>query len=136
MIKSIARLLDLQFVRFLLVGGGNTVAGYSIFATLYFTIGASIGYNLCAFLTHCIWSPFGYFFMGRFVFGRNQRYWMGFLRFQLMSIAPMAVTLISLPIMVEIVGLNPYAAQAFTTVLVVVVSYFGNRYITFRKTRN
>lgn len=131
--KRIVGLFELQFIRFLIVGGGNTVAGYSIFATLYFTVGAAIGYNFCAFLTHCIWSPFGYFFMGKFVFGRNKNYWMGFLRFQLMSIAPLSVTLISLPIFVEIFGLNPYVAQAITTVIVVIVSYFGNRLFTFKK---
>lgn len=63
------KILDKQFVIFLLVGGLNTVFGYSIFA-LFIYIG--LHYSVAVLLSTILGVIFNFHTIGRFVFGSDE----------------------------------------------------------------
>ena len=111
-----ASLLDDQRVRYLLVGGWNTVSSFVLFVV---TVVISV---LMAFVLH-----------RRFVFeGAMEGHWPGqLLRFSQVYAGAFAINLALLPVLVELVGLPVLVAQAVLFVTTVTASFVGHRRWSF-----
>ena len=130
-----ARLVSNQKVRFLLVGGFNTVFGYALFAGFYGLIFRAVpfGYMLSLAASYAVAVTAAFFLYRRFVFpvvGRAGRDFVAFLGVNLVAIS---VNFALLPVLVEILGVYPLVAQAVVVVCTTVISYFGHREISFRR---
>ena len=119
------RLLNFQFVRFLLVGGLNTAFSYATYAALLYLGVPYVAANLGALLLGIL---FGFRTQGRLVFRNSDRR----LIFRFVAcwglIWVLNIALIALLIRA---GLNAYWAGALAMLPIAVVSYFVQRVVVF-----
>lgn len=118
--------------RYLLIGAWNTLAGYAIFAGLYFLIGTSIGYLATAALSHVLAVTQSFAAQRNLVFRSQGNGWAEYVRFHIAHLGSLMLGLTLLPLQVELLGIAPLIAQALVTALIVILSYFVHQHFTFR----
>ena len=133
---SIIEILGDQRIRFLIVGGFNTVIGLGWFAFFDFVIGdtwGQFGYMVSLILS-CVFAIFCAYIMHRhLVFRVFGSFWIDLLRFSLVYVVSFAINVALLPVFVELIGVRPLPAQAITLGFVAVLSYFAHRNFSFRR---
>lgn len=131
-----------QFIRYLLVGGFNTVFGYSLFALLNwsFTGLGSFSYMYAAVLSNLIAITVAFLGYKWFVFRTRGNYLIEWVRCVGVYGSSMAIGLIGLPILVPILRGHlqhperaPYIAAGVLTVISVIFSFLGHKMISFRQ---
>jgi putative flippase GtrA len=134
-----------QVVRYLMVGGWNTVFGYAVFATLNWAFTDIIPYPFmaAAVLGNIIAITVAFFGYKFFVFKTKGNYWREYLRTYVVYGTSSLLGLILLPVFVVLVGsvmhdqrMVPYIAQAIAVPMVVLVSFVGHRKYSFRSSSN
>lgn len=135
MTRWIRRLLAEEKVRFVLVGGTNTVVGYGLFVVFELTIGRSLGYLVSLYLSYLIAVALAFVLHRRFTFrvSGTGNALLDFVRFAGVYVVTLLINTAALPLLVELVGLVPVVAQAIVVVVTTVVSYFGHRFFSFRR---
>lgn len=144
MIRStITRLLGDERVRFLIVGGINTVLGYGLFVLFELTIGKSIaasssstvGYLSSLYLSYVIAIAVAFVLHRRFTFkvAGTGNVVLDFLRFASVYVVSLVINTIALPLLVEFGHLHPLVAQAIVVVVTTLISYFGHKWFSFRR---
>jgi putative flippase GtrA len=133
--RTVRRLLADQRIRFLIVGGFNTVFGYAVFVALELTIGVRIGYLLSLYSAYLIALMVGFALHRHFTYQvtGTGNILLDFMRFSGVSLVALAVNTAALPLLVELGGLSPIAAQAIIVVFTTLVSYFGHKLFSFRR---
>ena len=132
---TLASLVADERVRFLVVGGINTVVGYVLFALLQITAGHVIGYIGSLYGSYVLAVTLAFVLHRRFTFrveGTGNRL-VDFLRFASVYVVSLAANTLALPLLVELAHLDPLVAQAISVVVTTVVSYFGHKYFSFRR---
>ena len=124
---------DSQALRYLIVGGWNTVFGYCVFALLYFMLSARIHYVVIAIVSGIISITMAYAGYKLFVFKTKGNYLSEYLKFYVVYGFSMILGLVLLPLFVEFLKLNVYLAQAIATIACIFISFFGHRNFSFRK---
>ncbi|MBE7191635.1 MAG: GtrA family protein [Gordonia polyisoprenivorans] len=124
-----------QRVRYLAVGGINTVAGYVVFSVVQLLFGHVISYLGSVLVSHAITSTVAFVLYRRLVFRVSGHTLVDFVRFQSVYLIPLVANLLALPALVGIAGWNVYVAQASIVVVTVIVSYVGHKYFSFRRGR-
>ena len=130
-----------QFLRYLVVGGWNTLFGYSTYAlfTALLTPRLRFGYMYAAVFSNLISITVAYFGYKFFVFKTQGNYLVEWLRCLLVYGSGMLPGLVLLPLLVE--GLHywfhlqrsgPYVAGALIMGLTVIYSFFGHKHFSFR----
>lgn len=130
----IRRLLRDERVRFLLIGGVNTVVGYGFFVLFQFLLGERITYFASLLLAHLCASLLAFVLYRLFVFRVRGRVLIDFMRFQVVYLVPLGANLLALPALVEVGHLNVYLAQALIVLASTVVSFIGHKFFSFRRT--
>ena len=132
---SVRALLAREEIRFLIVGGINTVVGYALFALLQITIGDVIGYLGSLYLSYALSVTLAFVLHRRFTFRVNGtgNVLLDFLRFASVYVVSLAINTVALPILIELAGMNSLAAQAIIVVVTTLVSYFGHKLFSFRR---
>lgn len=129
MLKS---LLGNEKVRFLMVGGVNTVVGYLLFVLFYWLLGTD--FYLAAYVASYAVALFsGYAFQRLLVFRVKGQILLDFLRYTTVQLGAFTANILLLPLFVEIFKLDPLLAQAIILFITVVGSYFAHRYFSFRR---
>lgn len=131
----------LQFSRYLLVGGFNTVFGYSLFALLNWCFAAvSYGYMYASFLASLIGITVSFLGYKWFVFHTHGNYLAEWLRCVGVYGTTALLALLGLPILVPILRSRlahperaSYIAGAIMTLVTVIFSFFAHRNISFRE---
>lgn len=130
-----------QFVRYILVGGFNTVFGYGVFALLNWTLRGlgAYSYMYAAVLANVIAITVAFLGYKWFVFRTRGNYLMEWIRCFGVYGTSMLIGLAGLPILVTILRprlRNPasasYIAAAIMTLVTVVFSFLGHKNISFR----
>lgn len=122
-------------VRFLLVGGTNTVVGYTVFALLYFVLLREVpfGYLASLLLSYVVSIPLAFFLYRRFVFIVTGSVARDFIAFVGVNASSVALNAVLLWLLVESVGAPPLVAQALALAATTVMSYVGHRFVSFRR---
>lgn len=131
----IGRLLGDERVRFILVGGFNTAFGYGLFVLFELLLGPHVSYFV---------SLYGSFIVATivaFVLHRNVTYrvrgtgnvLIDFLRFMSVYLLSLGINSIALPLLVEVFGVRVLPAQALIVIVTTLVSYFGHKFFSFRR---
>ena len=122
---ALQRSLRIRFIRFLIVGGVNTIFGYSIFALVFL---ASKSPTLAIVVATAIGVLFNFMTTGRLVFGNRLA----------VTIVPFVmgygVTMVLNIVLVNIalwLGVGALVAQALSLPLLVITSYLINAKIVF-----
>jgi putative flippase GtrA len=122
-----------QGLRYLLVGGWNTVFGYGVFALLQITLGDSVGYIILLAIAQVLATLNAFVGYRLLVFKVRGDLLRDFGRFSMVYVGAFAVNLAALPLLVEVVGLPVLLAQAFVVAGTVLASFFAHRNFSFRR---
>jgi putative flippase GtrA len=135
LVALIRRLLADERVRFLLVGGFNTVVGYGIFVLVQLTIGKHTSYLLSLYVATIIGTIIAFLGHRRFTFqiSGSHNVVIDFFRFASVNVVALVVNTVALPLLVEFGGLNPIVAQALIVILTMLISYVGHKFFSFRR---
>ena len=131
-----------QFVRYIVVGGFNTVFGYGLFALLTWSFKGlgSFSYMYAAVLANAIAISVAFLGYKWFVFRTRGNYLIEWIRCFGVYGTSALIGLVGLPILVPILRhllrtpeQAPYIAGALLTIVSVVFSFFGHKNFSFRK---
>ena len=134
--NRIRRLFDDERVRFLVVGGINTVFGYAVFVVLYLAAGRVFGYLGSLYLSYMIGVSLAFVLHRRVTFRADETGGnpvIDFLRFASVYVVSLVVNTIGLPLLVEFGHLPAIGAQAIMVVVTTIISYVGHKYFSFRR---
>ncbi|WP_006247524.1 GtrA family protein [Mycolicibacterium tusciae] len=134
------RLVRDQRVAFLLVGGINTVVGLGIFVAFSVTVGHFVddrfgtvaGSLVTVVLAHVLSVLFAFVMHRRFVFRVHGHVVRDLMRFWSVYLTAGAINLVALPVLVEF-GLHRILAQVIIVLSTTLLSYFGHRHFSFRR---
>ena len=119
-----------RFLRFLVVGGVNTVFGYSVFALLYL---AGLAPQLAIVIATVIGVNFNFLTTGRLVFGN--RTWRKLLPFWFGYGVALAVNLFLAELLLRS-GVNALLTQALCMPIYVVTAYYVNAHFVFSRAQD
>ena len=136
MIALARRLLGDERVRFLMIGGFNTVFGYALFALLYLLFGAVLPSVVCVYLSYAIAVPLAFYLHRRFTFRANGAGNVGidFLRFCIVYVIALVINTVALPLVV-LTGVPTLLAQALVQAGTTILTYIGHKVFSFRRSR-
>jgi putative flippase GtrA len=132
-LSLLRRILSDQRFRFLLVGGINVVQGIGWFAVLDALLGDALPYPLVLVLVYVVSIPIGFLLYRIFVFQITGQWLTDFARFILIQAGAFAINLSALPFFHEILGLPLLASQALSIAVILLFSYTGHLYVSFRR---
>lgn len=135
MAVKLRQLWATEGVRFLIVGGFNTLFGLLVFYALDYLIGTHLGYLTVLVLTYVVILIPSYVLHRTLVFKSSGHVVHEFFKFCTVYIVPFLANFIALPILVSIVGLDPSVAQTIIVIFSTAVSYIGHRYFSFSNRR-
>ena len=122
-----------QGVRYLVIGGWNTVFGFAAFAALNIAFGDDVNYMFLLTVAGVLAVLNAYIGYRTFVFKVRGHWWRDLARFSLVYVAAFIPNLVLLPLLVEVVHVPVLPAQALVTAGIVVASFFGHRSFSFRR---
>ena len=131
--SRLRRLIADERVRFLVIGGINTVVAYALFVLFELMSGGL--YLLSLGLSYLFATMLAFVLHRRFTFGVSGRAGLvaDFLRFESVYVVMLAINALALPLLVEVVGWPSFLAQAVIVVVTTVVSYVGHKFFSFRR---
>ncbi|MTD14109.1 GtrA family protein [Nakamurella sp. YIM 132087] len=124
-------LLD-QRVAFVLVGAFNTAFSFAVFTALDLWWHTWVQLELLIAQQSSLVTAF--VLHRRFVFRVRGHVARDFLRFELVQITSLLLNLALITVLVDLAGLPALPSQAGVTVLLVLLSFFGHRDFSFRRT--
>jgi putative flippase GtrA len=137
------RLFNDQRVAFLVVGGINTVVGFGIFVACSLSVGhlvehrfGKVGASLVTLgFTHVLSVLFAFVMHRRFVFRVRGHMLRDLARFWSIYLTAAGINFVALPVLVEL-GLHRIPAQAIIIASNTLLSWFGHRHFSFRRSAN
>jgi putative flippase GtrA len=133
--KWILALLRDERIRFVIVGGFNTVFQFGMFALFDQGDRSPIRYLGSLYASYAIAIIVAFFLHRRFTFRatKSGNAVVDFFRFASVYVVSLVINTALLPLLVESARLSPLVAQAIVTVITVLLSYFGHKYFSFRR---
>lgn len=119
-------------IRYILIGGYNTLFGYGIFAILWMLWGDLLHYIIILSLSHIIAVTNAFFGYRILVFRKKGGVWGDFARFNMVYFGAFIFNILALPILIEGANLHPLVAQAALVIVTVVASYLLHRRFSFK----
>lgn len=126
MIKTARALLDLRFLRFLLVGGLNTIFGYVVYLICLYV---GMGVEIALAVTTCIGATFNYFTNSILVFRHRGRNLLP--RFLAAYGVVYVVNVVTIRILLA-TGLGPAIAQAILLPGLAALAYLIFKFFVFK----
>ena len=118
-------------IRFLLVGGFNTMIGYALFVILYFLLQNYFHYSLILWIQFMIAVNISYLTMKFFVFRTKKNYKSEYPKTILTYIGVYFINLLLLAFLQQIVE-SVYFAQLIAVGAVVIITYMMHKYVNYR----
>ncbi len=119
-----------QRVRFLVIGGFNTVFGYLVFLVLLLLIGED-RYVLIGLISHLLSATISFGLNRTFVFGSRSLISADYFRFQLVYAVTLAFYLALLALLVEVLRWPVLLSQAICLPFIAIASYLGHKNFSF-----
>jgi putative flippase GtrA len=119
-------------IRYLLIGGYNTIIGYGVFVALWLLWGQSLHYIGVLVFSHVISVTNAFFAYRILVFRKKGGAWGDFFKFNMVYLGAFGFNLLALPVLIEGAGFHPLVAQALLVVVTVVASYVLHRRFSFK----
>ena len=118
-------------LRFLLVGGFNTVVSYMMFAGLIFLIGKS-KYQQSLILSWLLSSFISFFTLKMFVFQTKGNWFKEYSKCLLTWSIGYVINARALEVVVKLLHLNVYIGQALSILVTMIMSYILFKYFAFK----
>lgn len=123
-----------QKVRFLLVGGFNTVLAYGVFAALYQFIG--LNYNVSLITQYFITVNVSFLTMRYYVFRSHGNLKNEYVKAVSVYVGMYFFNAFALNFFVVILALNPLLGQALYLIVSTVLTFLLHKYFSFRQKQN
>ena len=120
-------------VNYLLIGGWNTVFGFSAFTALYYLFHRQIHYLFIFIISNILGITNAYIGFKIFVFKTRGNYLREYLRFYLVYGGTLALNLVLLPVCVEVLHIMPVVALGGLLFISTVLGYLGHKYFSFSR---
>jgi putative flippase GtrA len=120
---------------YLVVGGVNTLVGLGSFVVFERWLGDTIGYLGALVLAYAVGITVGFMLHRRYVFKVKGSVLLDLVRFVSVQLSALALNAVLLPLLVELAHVPVLPAQVLAQAMVVVASYFGHLYFSFRRPR-
>lgn len=127
------RVLERRLVRFVLVGGFNTVFGFGLFAVLQLTLGERVHYLVLVVVSTVVSVLEAYVVQRWLVWRVRGRWWRELVRFSSVYAGGLGANLLLLPLLVEVVGLPVLLGQGIATAVNALGTFAVHRSFTFRR---
>jgi putative flippase GtrA len=120
-------------LRFLLIGGLNTIWGIGVYPILYVLLNP-LGINYIVILVLAYVASISVSFTSQkiFVFRTKSNHFRELSKFLALQVAILTLNLIALPVVVESTLWNPAIVQVGLSTVIAVISYFFHDLVTFR----
>jgi putative flippase GtrA len=119
--------------RYVAIGAVNTAFGYGLFAALDLTLGDTVPYLALLLVAHIV-SVLEAFVLHKLLVFRVRGRWLRDLaRFWSVYLVALGVNLVTLPLLVELVGLPVLLAQAVIMATLTGATFLAHRHYTFRR---
>lgn len=122
-------------IAFVVVGGLNTLIGALWFIVFESTVGQVAGYMASLVLSHVAAVLCAFVLYRRLVFRVRGHVIRDLVRFEMVYLAALGVNAALLPLLVEVGGLTPIAAQMLIVSVTALMSYVGHKHFSFRRPR-
>ena len=126
-IKSIFKI---QQIRFLFVGGLNTIVGYGTYAIL---ILLNVNYLLANTISTVVGVIHSYIWNRKFTFNSNKDVKAELFKFVIVYGISYLIGLFNIFILVSKFGINKYIAGLVNLIITTLISWFGHKYFSFRR---
>ena len=126
----ISKILQRQEIRFLFVGGLNTLVGYGIYALL---LCFHINYLIANTISTLIGIGHSYLWNRFFTFKSKEKASKELLKFVSVYVVSYILGTISLFIFKSILNISPYIAGLLNLIITTLISYFGHKNFSFKK---
>jgi glycosyltransferase involved in cell wall biosynthesis len=120
-------------IKYLIVGGWNTLFGYLVFSGIFFLLGAKVGSAPVLIASYILGVLNNYWCYKIFVFKSKGMFVREFPRFAIVYVVVLAVNLVVFPWLTKTLGLNAYVSQAMFSVVVIITTYIVNKRFSFRQ---
>lgn len=127
------RMANRKQIRYVLVGGWNTLFGWAVFVVLQLAVGHTIGYMAVLVIAQIMSIANAYLCYRWLVFRVQGNWWLDFLRFSAVYWVVFALNVVALPLMVSVLGMNVIAAQTIFVAVTVIASYIAHNRFSFRR---
>lgn len=119
-----------QKIRFLLVGGYNTVFSYVLYALFLYCFETQV--QLSLFLSYALTSVHNYLTQKFFVFNTRGSYVKEYLKCVVVWALSYALNAALLGALTHVFEINPYAAQVLAQIVVIMFNYVFLKYFAFQ----
>jgi len=128
--KLIDKIFSYQPIRFLFVGGLNTLVGYGIYALLVYL---GVNYLVSNTISTVIGVIHSYLWNRFFTFKSKNKALKEITKFISVYIVSYLIGMFTLFIFKDKLNISPYIAGLINLVITTLISYFGHKYISFRE---
>ena len=119
-------------IRFVLVGGFNTVFGFSFFALLYSLLYSNTHYLVILIFSNFVAMTVAFFMLKFFVFRTKHNYLKELLRCFTTYSVIFSLNSALLYLLVDLLNCHVIASQFFITIIIVILSYMGHKHFSFK----
>ena len=123
-------------LRYLMAGAWNTLFGIGIYALLYGLLGDRIHYLILGIPANIIAISNAFICYKFFVFKTKGNIIREYLKCYAVYGCSSLTGMLLLALLVQKLSMHPVAANILATVIIIVFSYFGHKYFSFRSGRN
>ena len=124
---------QLEVLAYLAVGGWNTLLGMLLYSFGYWLLGRQVHYLLLAIPVNIIAITNAFLCYKLLVFKTKGNWLREYLRCYMVYGGGTLISMALLWMLKELLEMNPVVANAIATLIVVICSYFGHKYFSFRK---
>ena len=131
----LSALLNDRRVRYVVAGSVGAVVYYGLFSAGWLLLGGRVSYLLVAVVANLVNAVGTYPLYRRLVFRQSGPWLAGLLRFYLICLWSLVLSLAGLPLLVELAGLHVLLAQALIIIGTPLINYQLHRFWAFRERR-
>jgi len=121
-----------QKLRYLLVGGFNTVFSYALFCLLQFLFGAYLHYLIILIFTYFISVSNSFINLRFFVFRSRGHFWHEYLKVNFVYLWHLLLNIFALYILKDKMHVNIFIAQFICAIFLVIIVYFAHKHFSFK----
>lgn len=126
--------MNVQFIAYLVVGGWNTCFGLGVYWLMYRTLGECVHYLILAIASNVIAITNAFLCYKLIVFRTRGKWLREYVKCWMVYGGGALASMALMWLMVDFAGLNPVLSNFIGTAIVVIASYFGHKFFSFRAT--
>lgn len=120
-------------IRYLIVGGFNTLVGLGLYAGFHALLGRQLGYLLVLIPAYAVGIVISFITQRYLVFGAHGHAPTQFVRFASVQLSGLGLNAVLLALIHESTSVPAVASQAISLFFVAVATYFSHKFFSFRK---